>query len=125
MFKDNPQAAVEIRDHRQFVVRRQLRQDFSHLGVELPNTGFREMGIGRFEEGIAVEWIDLHPDPIEQTINQITPPPLVVILARLTRGGTERHFAPNLSETAIERVRVKPQALPLRDKGVMLTHGFR
>src|SRR5450432_1601502 len=125
MLKDQTEASVEIGNHGELKSRRERLQDFDHFRIKFPHAGLSEMPIGSFEKGVAVERTDLRRKEIEDTIDHLAPPSLVIIFARLARRRTHRHLLPDLRKCPIQLRRIERKTLPARDQGIMLSNAFR
>src|SRR5262249_36048320 len=118
-------STIEIGYDGKLEPRRQHLQNLLHVWVKLPHTSLRKMRISSFEESIAGERIDLCRNPIQQTLDQLAPPTLVVVKPRLPRRRTKRHFLPDLDEGEIHRGGFQREALALRHQRIVPADTFR
>ncbi len=87
--------------------RPQLFQDIGNLRIKFPYAGFGEMFVGDLEEIIAIDFIELWRDLIEDKIDKFAPPVFIVIFARPIDRNARRHLFPGGEERTIERGRIQ------------------
>jgi hypothetical protein len=81
--------------------------------------------VGSLEKRIEVQRVELYLSSLKQTLDEIAPPPFVVVLARRASRGAHRHFFPNLGKAAIQRGGIQGKPLLPAHEGVMLSNAFR
>ena len=125
MLENKAQTAVEIRNHCELKVRLQLLQHATNLRVKLPNPCFSKVFIGDFEEIVPIEFAQGRRDLLEDTIHELAPPVLVVVLTRSIDRGALRHLFPGGVKCALQILRIQIQADFAADIGVMTAYSVR
>src|ERR1700730_1192941 len=99
----------------------QFLQGVQNLRISVPRSRLGKMFVGDFEKIIAIQFAQGRGDLIEDKIDKVAPPILVVIFARTIDRGPDRHLFPGSEEGAIERRGIKLQADFISNQGIMIT----
>src|SRR3954468_21502594 len=110
MLQDHSEPAVEVRNHGKLESPVKAGQDLVYFRIRIPDPGFGEVAVDRFEIGIAIELVEAGHNLVENAVHQLAPPAFVVVRPRPNDGRTTRHSLPAVGKGAIERAGVEPKS---------------